>query len=157
MFYGSISFGQLSNSGYIVFCLLLIWGGLRPPYRYGAKYTVARKLAKRNGAIKGPKIGMYPPDSAISLRSLRASDGIAQKPAEGGPGSARLDPDPQKRTVVLSCPIQSKLFSHNCLPGCRTQKGLIGSDHDDSPVAQGEDIAASLERLSLSDSRPCKI
>ena len=96
-------------------------------------------------------------DSAISLRSLRASDGIAQKPAEGGPGSARLDPDPQKRTVVLSCPIQSKLFSHNCLPGCRTQKGLIGSDHDDSPVAQGEDIAASLERLSLSDSRPCKI
>ena len=97
------------------------------------------------------------PDSAISLWSLRASDGIAQKPAEGGPGSARLDPDPQKRTVVLSCPIQSKLFSHNCLPGCRTQKGLIGSDHDDSPVAQGEDIAASLERLSLSDSRPCKI
>ena len=92
-------------------------------------------------------------DSAISLRSLRASDWIAQKPAEGGPGSARLDPDPQKRTVVLSRPIQSKLFSHNCLPGYRTQKGLIGSDHDDSHVAQGEDIAASLERLSLSDSR----
>ena len=103
------------------------------------------------------KMESEPPDSAISLRSLRASDGIAQKPAEGGPGSARLDPDPQKQTVVLSCPIQSKLFSHNCLPGCRTQKGLIGNDHDDSPVARGEDIAASLERLSLSDSRPCKI
>ena len=42
----------------------------------------------------------------INLRSLRASDGIAQKPAEGGPGSAWLDPDPQKRTLVLSCPIQ---------------------------------------------------
>ena len=51
-----------------------------------------------------------PPDSAISLRSLRASDGIAQKPAEGGPGSARLDPDPQKRTVVLSCPIQMQII-----------------------------------------------
>ena len=37
----------------------------------------------QNGMNTVPK----PPDSAISLRSLRASDGIAQKPAEGGPGS----------------------------------------------------------------------
>ena len=113
---------------------------------------LAQELCRENGQ------SFKPPDSAISLRSLRASDGIAQKPAEGGPGSARLDPDPQKRTAVLPCPIQRKLLSHNCLPGCRAQKGLIGSDDDDdSPVARGEDIAASLERLSLSDSRPCKI
>ena len=56
--YGSISFGQLS--GYIVFCILLI-GGLRPPYRYGTNYNVARKLAKRNGAIIFAKAGgIYP-------------------------------------------------------------------------------------------------
>ena len=42
LFYGSISFGQLSNSGYIVFGLLLIGGELHPPYRHGAKYNVVR-------------------------------------------------------------------------------------------------------------------
>ena len=47
--YGSLSFGQLS--GHIVFCILLM-RGLRPLYRYGTKYNVARKLAKRNGARK---------------------------------------------------------------------------------------------------------
>ena len=51
--YGSSSFGQLS--GYIVFCLLI--GGLRPSYRYGTKYNVARKMAKRNGAIIYAKAG----------------------------------------------------------------------------------------------------
>ena len=56
--YGSISFGQLS--AYIVLCILLM-DGLRPPYRYGTKYNVARKLAKRNGAITYAKIGV--PDS----------------------------------------------------------------------------------------------
>ena len=124
----------------------------------GTQHTTVLDAAKFQIQLRFLKVDKIElPDSAIDLQSLCACDGIAQKPAEGGPGSARLDPDPQKRTVVLSCPIQNKLFSHNCLPGCRTQKGLIGSDHDDSPVAQGEDIAASLERLSLSDSRPCKI
>ena len=56
LFYGSISFDQLS--GYIVFCILLM-GGLRPPYRYGTKYNVARKLAKRNGAIIYAKAGTF--------------------------------------------------------------------------------------------------
>ena len=32
-----------------------------------------------------PMLDFKPPDSAISLRSLRACDEIAQKPAEGGP------------------------------------------------------------------------
>ena len=36
-------------------------GGLRPPYRYGTKYNVARKLAKRNGAIIYAKIGLLDP------------------------------------------------------------------------------------------------
>ena len=35
---------------YFVF-YLLYRGGLRPTYRYGTKCNVARKLAKRNGAI----------------------------------------------------------------------------------------------------------
>ena len=33
--------------------------GLRPPYRYGTKYNVARKLAKRNGAIIYAKAGTF--------------------------------------------------------------------------------------------------
>ena len=52
--YGSISFSQLS--GHIVFCILLI-GVASPPYRYGTKYNVARKLAKRNEAIIYAKAG----------------------------------------------------------------------------------------------------
>ena len=47
MDYGSISFGQLP--GYIVVCILLVGGGEAPPT--GTVYNVARKLAKRNGAI----------------------------------------------------------------------------------------------------------
>ena len=62
--YGSISFGQLS--GCIVFCILLI-GGLRPPYRYGTKYNVAGKLAKRNGAIIYAKAGRIYPTLYLAL------------------------------------------------------------------------------------------
>ena len=72
-------------------------------------FTLARKRVKEQRILHEFR-RLKPPDSAISLRSLRASDGIAQKPAEGGPDSARLDPDPQKRTVVLSCPIQMQII-----------------------------------------------
>ena len=54
MNYGSIFLDQLS--GYIVFCILLI-----PLYRYGTKYNIARKFAKRNGAIIYAKIGVPDP------------------------------------------------------------------------------------------------
>ena len=63
--YGSISFGQLS--GYIVFCILLI-GGASPPYRYGTKHDVARKLAKRNVAIMNAKAGRIYPTVYLAIR-----------------------------------------------------------------------------------------
>ena len=59
LFYGSISFDQLS--GYIVFCTVPIWGAKPPPYKSTTKYNVARKLAKRNGAIIYAKAGMANP------------------------------------------------------------------------------------------------
>ena len=62
--YGSISFGQLS--GYIVFCILLI-GVASTPHRYGTKYNVARKLAKRNGAIIYAKAGRIYPTLYLAL------------------------------------------------------------------------------------------
>ena len=68
--YGSISIGQLS--GYIAFCILLI-GGASPPYGYGTKYTkynVARKLAKRNGAITYAKAGRIYPTLYLALLIL---------------------------------------------------------------------------------------
>ena len=41
----------LANFLATLYFAIYIFGGLRPPDRYGAKYNVARKLAKRNGAI----------------------------------------------------------------------------------------------------------
>ena len=52
---------------YFVFYLL---GGLRPPYRYGTKYNVARKLAKRNGAIIYAKAGRIYPTLYLALLFL---------------------------------------------------------------------------------------
>ena len=55
--YGSISFGQLSD--YIAFCTVP-WRA-KPPYALNTKYNVARKLAKRNGAIIYAKAGSARP------------------------------------------------------------------------------------------------
>ena len=41
----------LANFLATLYFAIYIFGGLRLPDRYGAKYNVARKLAKRNGAI----------------------------------------------------------------------------------------------------------
>ena len=56
--YDSISLANFPATLYFVFYLK---GGLRPPQSYGAKYNVARKLVKRNGAMIYAKAGrIYP-------------------------------------------------------------------------------------------------
>ena len=39
--------------------VIYLEGGVRPLYRYGTKYNVARKLANRNGAIIYAKAGTF--------------------------------------------------------------------------------------------------
>ena len=79
LFYGSISFDQLS--GYIAFCILLIWGA---KYRHGTKYNVARKLAKSNAAIIYAKAwGIYPILylALLFLNCLEDTGGSTRAPA----------------------------------------------------------------------------
>ena len=51
----------LANFPATLYFVFYLWVGLRPQYRYGTKYNVARKLAKRNGAIIYAKIGVPDP------------------------------------------------------------------------------------------------
>ena len=48
----------LANFLATLYFALYLYGGRNPPYTYKAKYDVARKLAKKNGAIIYTKV--YP-------------------------------------------------------------------------------------------------
>ena len=55
----------LANFLATLYFVFYVSGGLRPPYRYGTKYNVARKLAKRNGAIIYAKAGWANPSCKL--------------------------------------------------------------------------------------------
>ena len=50
--------------------VLYLQGVLRPPYKYGAKYNVARKLVKRNAAIIYAKAETIYPTLYLALLFL---------------------------------------------------------------------------------------
>ena len=55
---------------YLYLVVYLLWG-LRPPYRYGTRCNVARKLAQRNGGIIYGKAGTANPTLVLALLVCR--------------------------------------------------------------------------------------
>ena len=58
-----------------LYFVFFLWAVLRPPSRYGTKYHVARKVAKRNGAITYAKAGRIYPILYLALLFLIVNHG----------------------------------------------------------------------------------